>query len=124
MRPDEQPFKGHHDHAARFDADRGVDEHARDALRDTEQRVDVQRRGAVLLDEAQHAGRQSLDRARTGGVVAALGLAAHDEPDPWPERVEGAHRTDGTARGHPVTPGRSTGRGSGSRTRCTGRSSG
>ncbi len=120
----QQPFEGHHHHLARLDSDSGVDEHARDAIRDAEQRIDVERRGAVLLDQAQNADRQPIDRARTGGVVAPLGLATHDEPDPCPGRVDGARRADGTARRHPVTPGRSTGRGSGSHTRCTGRSSG
>jgi len=124
MRPSEQPFEGHHDHLARLDSDSGVDEHARDAIRDAEQRIDVERRGAVLLDEAQHADRQPIDRARASGVVAPLGLATHDEPDPCPGRADGPGRTDGAARRHPVTLVRSTGRGSGWHTRYTGRSSG
>jgi hypothetical protein len=78
----QQALEREHDDGTRLDPDRRVGEDAGRARGDVEEGIDVERRRGSDLAQGEDIIGQPVQRDRSSRVVAPLGLAADDEPDP------------------------------------------
>lgn len=90
----DEPLEREHDDGARLDSDGRIDEEAGRARRDVEKGIDVEPGRVPDLAPGEDLSGKSVQRERSGRVVAPLGLTAHDQPD----RPAADHRASSTVR--------------------------